>query len=75
MPSRIRARASRRSEVRLSWPEPGKAWARAVGMLVVLLNLVGTFVFIPNYPAWAVLLIALDVAAIWGLARYDGHVR
>lgn len=26
------------------------AWARAVGMLVVLLNLVGTFVFIPTTP-------------------------
>ena len=53
----------------------GKAWARAVGIWLVMLNLIGTFVFIPYYPAWAVLLIALNVAAIWGLARFDGTVR
>ena len=53
----------------------GKAWARAAGIGVVMLNLVGTFVFIPYYPGWAMLLIALNVAAIWGLARYDGDLH
>jgi hypothetical protein len=53
----------------------GKAWARAAGICVVMLNLVASFVFIPYYPVWALLLIALNVAAIWGLARYDGDLR
>ena len=53
----------------------GKAWARAAGIVMVMLNLVGSFVFIPYYPVLAVLLIALNVAAIWGLARYDGGLR
>jgi hypothetical protein len=53
----------------------GKAWARAAGILVVMLNLVANFAFIPYYPVWAVLLIALNVAVIWGLARYDGDLR
>lgn len=53
----------------------GKAWARALGILVVMLNLVGSFVFIPYYPVWAVLLIALNLAVIWGLARFDGELR
>ena len=51
----------------------GKAWARAAGIWVVMINLVGSFVFIPYYPVWAVLLIGLNMAVIWGLARYDGH--
>jgi hypothetical protein len=53
----------------------GKAWARAAGIWVVMLNLVASFVFIPYYPVWALLLIALNVAVIWGLARYDGDLR
>jgi hypothetical protein len=42
---------------------------------MVMLNLVASFAFIPHYPVWAVLLIALNVAVIWGLARYEGDVR
>jgi hypothetical protein len=53
----------------------GKAWARAVGIGLVMLSLVGNFVFLPHYPVWTMVLIALDVAVIWGLARYDGKVR
>ena len=53
----------------------GKAWARAAGICLVMLDLVASFVFIPYYPVWAVLLIALNVAVIWGLARYDGDLH
>jgi len=53
----------------------GRAWARALGILVVMLNLVGSFGFIPYYPVGAVLLIGLNLAVIWGLARFDGTVR
>ena len=53
----------------------GRAWARAAGIGVVMLNLVLAFVFLPHYPVWAMLLIAFNVAVIWGLARYDGQVR
>jgi hypothetical protein len=53
----------------------GRAWARAAGIGVVMLNLVLAFVFLPHYPVWAMLLIAFNVAVIWGLARYDGRVR
>ena len=49
----------------------GKAWARAVGIGLAVVNLVGNFLFLPYYPVWAVLLIAVDVAVIWGLARYQ----
>jgi hypothetical protein len=53
----------------------GKAWGRALGILVVMLNLVGAFGFIPYYPVGAVLLIGLNLAVIWGLARFEGSVR
>ncbi len=34
---------------------------------VILINAIVQFFYIPYYPIWAVLLIALDVACIWAL--------
>jgi len=48
----------------------GAAWARAVGITLALLSAIANFFFIPYYPVWAVLIIALDVAVIWALASY-----
>jgi uncharacterized membrane protein (DUF106 family) len=48
----------------------GRVWARAVGIAVALLSAVAQFFYIPYYPVWAVLIIALDVAVIWALASY-----
>ena len=49
----------------------GDAWARAGGMIVVLLAAVANFLFIPYYPLWSILIIALNVTTIWALAVYD----
>lgn len=46
-------------------------WARVVGIIVVVLAGVGNFMFLPYYPVWSVLLIALDVFVIWALIRGD----
>jgi hypothetical protein len=48
----------------------GAPWARAVGILLALVSAISNFFFIPYYPVWAVLIIALDVAVIWALATY-----
>jgi hypothetical protein len=48
----------------------GAPWARAVGIMLALLSAISNFFFIPYYPVWAVLIIALDVAVIWALATY-----
>jgi hypothetical protein len=48
----------------------GRTWARAVGIVFAVLNAVAQFFFVPYYPVWAILLIALDVAVIWALAVY-----
>ena len=46
----------------------GQPWARAVGIGVAALSALSNFLFIPHYPIWALILIALDVAVIWALA-------
>ena len=45
----------------------GLTWGRVVGIVVVVLSLVANFLFIPWYPIWSLLLIALDIAVIWAL--------
>jgi hypothetical protein len=48
----------------------GAPWARAVGIMLAVVSAIANFFFIPYYPVWAVLIIALDVAVIWALASY-----
>jgi hypothetical protein len=46
----------------------GALWARSVGIGLALLSAFANFFFIPVYPVWAILLIALNVVVIWALA-------
>lgn len=48
----------------------GRTWARVVGITVISLNALAQFFYIPYYPVWTVLLIALDIACIWALTQY-----
>jgi hypothetical protein len=48
----------------------GQPWGRAIGIALACLSLVANFMFIPHYPVWSLLVIALDVAVIWALAVY-----
>lgn len=48
----------------------GQTWARIVGIVLASLSLIANFAFIPYYPLWSILVIALDVAVIWALAVY-----
>jgi hypothetical protein len=49
----------------------GRLWARMIGILVVALSAIANFLFIPFYPFWSLLMIALDVFVIWSLAAYS----
>ena len=46
----------------------GETWARWFGVVLALISAAGTFVFLPFYPFWSVIVIALDVFIIWALA-------
>jgi hypothetical protein len=50
------------------------AWAGVVAIALAVLSAVANFFFIPYYPFWAILVIALDVWVIWALTR-PGVVR
>ena len=46
----------------------GSAWARIVGIIMLVLSAIGNFLFLPHYPVWSILLIAIDVWLIWALS-------
>jgi len=46
----------------------GKLWARAIGIFFAVLSAVANFLFLPYFPLWSLLIIALDVFVIWALA-------
>jgi len=52
----------------------GRTWARAVGILLASLSAIANFAFIPYYPVWSLLIIALDVFVIWALAAHGGEL-
>jgi hypothetical protein len=45
----------------------GLAWARAVGVVLVTLAAIASFLTIPFYPVWSIVMIAVDVFIIWAL--------
>jgi hypothetical protein len=47
----------------------GAAWAGVTAIVLAVLSAVANFFFIPYYPFWAILVIALDVWVIWALTR------
>ena len=48
----------------------GNQAARWFAVVVIGLNAIGQMLFIPAYPFWSLLIIAVDVVALWGLCAY-----
>ncbi|HZM75153.1 MAG TPA: hypothetical protein VFC19_05475 [Candidatus Limnocylindrales bacterium] len=45
----------------------GAGWARAVGIVFAVLSAISNFFFLPYYPFWSIVVIALDVFVVWAL--------
>ena len=48
----------------------GDLWARILAMFLAGLSALANFAWIPQYPVWSTLIIAIDVLIIWALAVY-----
>jgi len=51
----------------------GNQLARWFAVAVIGLNAVAQMFFIPAYPIWSLLIIAVDVVALWGLCAYGSR--
>jgi hypothetical protein len=45
----------------------GMTWARVVGIGLAVISALANFLFLPHYPIWSIIVIALDVIIIWAL--------
>ena len=47
----------------------GTTWARVLGIALAVLSALANFFFIPYYPFWSILMIAIAIWVIWSLTR------
>ena len=52
----------------------GAVWARTVGVAVAVLSAIVNFAWLPYYPVWGLVVIALDVFVIWALTLHGRDV-
>ena len=45
----------------------GAVWARSVGVGVAVISAILNFMWLPYYPVWSLLIIAVDVLVVWAL--------
>ena len=53
----------------------GRTWARVAAITLAVLSAIANFAFIPYYPFWSLLIIALDIFVIWAVAVHGGAMR
>ncbi|MDV6270954.1 DUF7144 family membrane protein [Rhodococcus globerulus] len=53
----------------------GIAWARGTAFVIAALSIVANFLWMPYYPMWAIVVIALDVAVIWAVATWRPEIH
>lgn len=50
----------------------GRIWARAIAITLAVISCIANFFYLPYYPVWALLIIALDIFVIWAVATARG---
>jgi hypothetical protein len=53
----------------------GNQAARWVGVAAIALNTIAQLLFLPAYPFWSLLIIAIDVVALYGLCAYGSRAN
>ena len=48
----------------------GAVWARTVGVIIAALAALAAFAWMPYYPIWGVIFIAMAIAVIWALTAH-----
>ncbi|MFC4602544.1 DUF7144 family membrane protein [Rhodococcus kronopolitis] len=49
----------------------GATWARVTAIVLAALSIIANFMWLPYYPLWSILIIALDVVVIWAVTTWD----
>jgi hypothetical protein len=49
----------------------GAVWARVTAIVMACISIVTMFMWLPYYPMWSIIVIALDVIIVWAVATWD----
>ncbi|AHH16921.1 putative membrane protein [Nocardia nova SH22a] len=49
----------------------GAVWGRILAITLLSLSILANFLWLPYYPWWSILIIALDIVVIWAIATWD----
>jgi uncharacterized membrane protein (DUF106 family) len=53
----------------------GALWARIVGVIIGVISAIAGFAWLPYYPVWAILFIAVAISIIWALTAHGRDVE
>ena len=53
----------------------GQMWARVVGVILAFASAIINVGFLPSYPVWSGIMIALDVIVIWAITVHGGELK
>lgn len=48
----------------------GSTWGRVVAIAIASLSIIANFLWLPYYPAWSIVVIALGIVVIWAVATW-----
>jgi hypothetical protein len=48
----------------------GAGWARVTAIVIAAISILANFLWLPYYPWWSVLIIALDIVVIWAVSTW-----
>lgn len=52
----------------------GQMWARVLGIVIAVLSALANVAFLPAYPVWSIIVIAVDVLVIYALSVHGREV-
>jgi hypothetical protein len=53
----------------------GRMWARILAVLVAVVSAVLNVAFLPAYPIWSTMMIAIDVLVIWAVTLHGSEMK
>lgn len=52
----------------------GAVWARTVGVIVAVISAIVNFAWLPWYPVWSLVMIAIAITVIWALTAHGRDI-
>jgi len=53
----------------------GQVWARTIGVIMAVLSILANFAWLPWYPFWSIIMIAIGVSVIWALTVHGRDIE